>query len=150
MFSLPFFLVGLLLKENDCLNRLNSSIFVTAVVSCVLFILFTLVGLYNYGSGINAFRCDFGKNIFLFYLVSFALSIILFIICHTFSSKDYHFIRTISNGTLFILCTHLIIIWKINSILENSILISIIVLLISYPLIMLCERYCPILIGKRS
>ena len=149
VFSLPFFLMGLLLKENDCLNRLNSSIFVTAVVSCVLFILFTLVGLYNYGSGINAFRCDFGKNIFLFYLVSFALSIILFIICHTFSSKDYHFIRTISNGTLFILCTHLIIIWKINSILENSILISIIVLLISYPLIMLCERYCPILIGKR-
>lgn len=149
IFSLPFFLMGMLLKERYVLSKIRTRNSIKIIASSILFLLFTLIGLYNYGSGINSFRCAFGKNILLFYIVAFALSFILFFICFTFSRKDYHFIRTISNGTLFILCTHLIIIWKINIFLHNSFVISAVVLLISYPLIMLIERYCPILIGKR-
>ena len=152
-FCLPFFVLGNYVKP---LVRWCEDKPWMLVGSVVLFGIGLAVGLWNTPEKMpNVFHCRYGNNLFVYYAsaIMLSLSILVFIAC-CFKKVRCQFVEKISMGTLLILCLHLSIWWRIPQILGNTIIMSIInmvvILVVSYVLIMLAERFLPCMIGKRK
>ena len=152
----PFFCVGWIWRSyfNFCIPFKKT---VLIIILLVVFVGATIGGMYNsehWQHGLNVFHCRIGKNILFFYVVAFTMSITFMCLCRLLLNVKCIIIERLSKGTLLILATHLIIFWKIPKLPIPDILQQlcslVIVMLISYLLIVLSERYCPILIGKRK
>ena len=102
---------------------------------------------------INQKQCGIYENEYGFSYIIFSLNAILSSIlllnisCKIPSSK---FIEAISKGTLVVLGTHIPILHILNCLLPSrwSFTFPLITIGICYYIIVLCERYCPILMGK--
>lgn len=91
---------------------------------------------------------EYGLSYIIFSLNAILSSILLLnISCKIPSSK---FIEAISKGTLVVLGTHMPILHVLNCLLPSrwSFTFPLITISICYYIIVLCERYCPILMGK--
>ena len=155
--SMPFFGAGQWLKRSYIMESICSkwNRFLILAISIFLFVGFFYLG--NIISPLNhldIFNCYIGSNILLFYLITFSLAFLFLILCRTLLNYHSNIITTYSNGTLLILGIHLMIFWKIPKISVTSIIYSFIslsiILFISFYLIYLSEKYCPILIGKKK
>ena len=122
-----------------------------------IFVITAVIGLLNsstHENGINVYHCSIGINIILFYISAIGLSASLMLLCAIHLNITSPIVEKLSNGTLLILATHLIIYWKIPALpvpeVIQSMLNIIIILIVSYVLIVFCEKYCPVLIGKKK
>lgn len=139
--SLPFFCFGFYLKDNHWipqnLSARQIAILLTITITMPLF-----------NGHFDIYNNVWGYN----YFFSAAIAIISSIFLFWFSSKIPHskFTETISKGTLIILGTH----WPILCILTRILPLSLefvypfIVIIVCYYIIIFCERFCPILLGK--
>lgn len=151
-----FFIFGYFLKKNPKINILTKlSPVSNYLIIGVGFVALLMIG-YNFVGPVNMFRCDTGNNFFLFLVVSYMLSYLLIRLFQLVFSKESIVVQAISNGTLLILCVHqtVIIIIKVLEIKSgvsfHPLLMPFIVLILLYMPIKLCDRYVPILIGKRK
>lgn len=91
---------------------------------------------------------EYGLSYVVFSLNAILSSALLLILSNKIPSSK--FIETISKGTLVVLGTHTPILHVLKCFLPNwcSITFPFITMVICYYIIILCERYCPILMGK--
>lgn len=150
-FCLPFFAIGHYLRP--LLECVKTKWWV-AVIAFVAFLLGIILGRWNTPDEMpNVFHCGYGNHIFAYYFSSIMLSIsLLVLIAYLFKKTRFSIIEALSKGTLLILCLHLPIWWRIPQFVENNFLMSIVnylvIMVISYFLIRLSEKYLPVMIGK--
>ena len=103
---------------------------------------------------INVFRCETGESYVLFITSAVVISIIYMVLVKNFLNKRNIIIENISDGTLLILALHFKAITLLGLYLPFNIvsgfISSLVIMGVSYILIILSKKYCPILIGKMS
>lgn len=152
----PFFCFGCLWRRyfDFCIPMKKVML---VIILLVVFVGVTFLGMYNseqWLHGLNVFHCRIGKSMFLFYVVAFVMSLSFLWLCKLLLNLKSVIIERFSKGTLFVLTFHLPIFWKIPHFrmpdLMHQFLCLLVIMFISYIGIVLSEKYCPILIGKRN
>ena len=139
--SLIFFCTGFYLFDRSWKPESVSILYVVPLV-----IIFSLLPLLNGCCGINS--NEYGRSYLIFAANAILSSLLLFIISTKIPTTK--FTETISTGTLVVLGTHIPILHILNHLLPSTISFSFpfITMVVCYYIIVLCERYCPILLGK--
>lgn len=139
----PFFFFGIMLR-----NRMERIYNLNKYIVLILLILFIL-------NPIICGKCDINSNIYKYnYLIFVLLAVCSSLLTFYISTKIKPNIlfETISKGTLLILGSHIILLKIFDSIIPqqiNFIVPFISILSTCYPII-LSDKYCPILLGKRK
>ncbi len=157
-----FVVIGYYLAKLDIFKNNYLPIYKQLICIAVSSAFFVCIGLFNYFKasdvtygGINVFRCVTGFNIILFWLVAVVLSYNFLKFIETFMTAKHKVVETISQGTIVILCLHQLVVnilterWGETSCI-SSLVISLFTMLVSYPIVKLSMRHCPILIGKKN
>lgn len=139
--SLPFFCFGFFLKD-----RLWSPNQLSFKYVPILVILFIIIPIFNDAHGIVA--NDYGYTYILFATCAILSTILLFWISN--KVPTLRVIQTISKGTLVVLGAHSPILHILNRILPDAFnfIFPFITIVVCYYIILLCDRYFPILLGK--
>ena len=139
--SLPFFCFGFLLKDSHWAPQNLSVKQITLFGSIFIF-----MPLMN--GQLDIYNNAWGRN----YLMSFVIAILssLFLFWLSSNIPPSKFAETISKGTLIILGVHWPILCILNNFLPSSLkfLFPFITIIVCYYIIIFCERFCPILLGK--
>lgn len=140
--SLPFFCIGMFLKEIRWEPKnIESAKFIVPLV-----IMFLLVPLTN--NYCDIYNGNYGYS----YLIAVVVATLFTLLLSWLASKlpPSRFIETISKGTLVVLGLHMTIFQILCSILPDTVdfLFPFITIVICYYAIVFCEKYCPILLGK--
>lgn len=148
--AFPFFDAGRVLKkyENKIIN-ITSIVTKTSIVIVALLLPFISISINGNG---DMHDPSFGKSVLLYYLFSIAISycvLLAFKALFNFKSK---LIMTLSEGTILILALHMLIIKQLSTfaipIYMKAVICLFIVAAFYYPIVF-CQKYCPILIGKK-
>lgn len=153
--SYPFYMIGYWLRDfRETFNnyRVHS---VSACISLLVCALLVFICGYKHTS-VFLFLCRYGDNIILFLLGGLAGSacvyIISKIIAQVSSAKVQSFCSLISQGTILILGFHMLIENELKILgyisFFESCAFSILIVLLFVPIIMLCKKYAPIIMGK--
>ena len=139
--SMVFFCTGFFLKDIKWNPGLTFELQI--IILFFLFIIFPFINGY-----VSLGDYNFGGNYLLFVVNAILSSILLLTISWKIPHSNYTV--TISKGTLVILGTHMPILQILNLLLPNtlSLIFPFITMIVCYYIIVLCERYCPILLGK--
>ena len=138
---LPFFCFGFWLKDKNWKPRQLPIFVITLTI-----IIFILVPPFNKATGIIDNGYGYSYTVFLLCAVSTTLLIFWL----SDKVKSTKFIITISNGTFVILGTHMPILYILNKIVPKAMeeFLPFITIILCYYIIIFCEKYCPILLGK--
>ena len=139
--SLIFFCTGFLLYDMKWNPERVPKLYVIT-----LLLVFLSLPLLNGRCSINS--NEYGRSYLIFTINAILSSLLLFIISTKIPTTK--FTETISTGTLVVLGTHIPILHILNHLLPNTIsfLFPLITIVVCYFIIVFCERYCPILLGK--
>ena len=148
---MPFYYAGGIMKlyrvmEHD--SKLSQTPLWVLIVAFAISLLCSKIN-----GAVNLTTCDIGKN-YCFFLISGGLgSICLFEFLNRTASKSVRFVENISNGTLLIMSVHYLMIKPLKLLTPSDGIViwlfdSVIIILITYILILISKKYCPILIGK--
>ncbi len=90
----------------------------------------------------------YGYSYIIFFLCAISTSLLVFWLSDKMPATK--FIKTISNGTFVVLGTHMPILLILNKLLPKVMeeFLPFITIILCYFIIIFCERYCPILLGK--
>ena len=138
---LPFFCFGFWIKNRNwkpC--QLPLSIIILTVI------IFLIVPMFNKPTGI--IDNGYGYSYIIFFLCAISTSLLVFWLSD--KKPATKFIKTISNGTFVVLGTHMPILLILNKLLPKVMeeFLPFITIILCYFIIIFCERYCPILLGK--
>ncbi len=140
--SLPFFCFGLLLKELQW-NPPKTNSYKAIILFALLILLVPVIN-----NDCDIYNSNYGYS----YLIAAPVAILFTLLLFWAVSRlpNSKFIKTISKGTLLVLGTHMSILHILEKLLPNqlSLVFPIITIIICYFLILLCERFCPIMLGK--
>lgn len=139
--SLVFFCVGFFLIDHKWTPQKYPFNYVP-----ILVIMFIILPLINGKCSINS--NTYGRSYLLFVLNAVISSILLFVLAEKIPNTK--FFKTISNGTLVVLGTHMPILHILHHLLPDklSFLFPVISIIICYYIIVICECYFPLLLGK--
>ena len=140
--SLPFFCFGLLLRDIGWTPQKVSS--VKVVIPIILLFIF-IPATQNY---CDIYNSEYGYSYIAAATIAMIFTLLLFWL--TDKLPPSKIIETISKGTLVVLGTHMPILHILSRILDDSIylIFPFATILVSYFIILLCEKYCPLLLGK--
>ena len=144
----PFFFLGNLFSSHkDKINKVENR-FILVFLFCINLLLIYLCGKYN--DYVWMWKCGFGNNIFLFLLGGLSGTLTIYSISKLID-KNLYIVSTISKGTILILGFHYIIIEQLQKLYFAPFMeyiISLLILILFVPLIILCEKHFPLLLGK--
>lgn len=140
--SLPFFCIGMLLKDRQWHPNSISS-FKTMIPILLLFLVMPATN-----NNCDIYNSDYGYSYFLAAVNAAMFTFLLFWTSNKLPASKI--IQTISNGTLVVLGMHMPLLYIFQIIFPDilSFLFPFITIAICYYIILLCEKYCPILLGK--
>lgn len=148
---MPFFILGVWLREHDIVERIYSKLNFIGVGSGLCLIMIALYEGYKNGR-IDCVSNTFGLSILTFYMVASLLSIAFVMFFRLVLNREYKLIRIISDGTLLILSLHYVMISPLKAIFGQFnwgfIVITIIIMAICTLLILVFRKRLPLLIGK--
>ena len=155
MLCYQFFVFGYALKNIPSLDLFKHVNKIASYSICVIGIILLLLIGWKYVGTVNLFRGEMGDSIMLFLMVSYGVSYLLIKLFQLSHLKGNEVIKRYSSGTIFIVCTHQTLILVICHFISCDrfivpILITILILILSYPAIILLEKYCPFMLGKRK
>lgn len=139
--SLVFFCIGFYLVDHKWMPKSMPLNYVA-----LLIVLFFVLPLINGRCSINS--NTYGISYLLFVLNASISTILLFVLADKVPNTK--FIKTISKGSLVVLGTHMPISKVLYFLFPGKLafLSPIIIMIICYYIILLYERYCPLLLGK--
>lgn len=155
-----FFELGRCLKYLKSNSRFNSFVAIinslnTRNILCAYTLVFTIIVLFvrlNHFREVNLFRSFYGDYIIVFFVVAIAITLMY---VHTISKLCKHrnrMIEDLSNGMIFILCSHQLIITLCNEFLKfnniTSILFASLYMCLSIYPIRFFKKYIPMALGK--
>jgi fucose 4-O-acetylase-like acetyltransferase len=144
----PFFAFGIMMRNyKEMLNALDNKLILIVMLVCGLFLV-SLCGTYN--GYVGLFACDYGGNLFLFLVGSFAGIVMIWTLSKLFGCAPKT-ISIISRGTIIILGFHKILIDLARTYFSPSIfdiVFATMITLLFIPLIFAIENYFPLMAGK--
>ena len=145
LISYHFFVIGLGLKK----YRLQLDEFCNVYVEIVIFVIALLLIYFcpRFNGNTWVYINDYGKSFTLYMLGGFAGTVFVYIISKWLNKVNLYLVRVISLGTILILGFHYNLIEFINRYLDNGFLTSVVIMLLFVPVIILCERYFPYILG---
>ena len=153
MVCMPFFLIGIFLKSmKGLLNSLHHYYMeVTLLALAVALVL--LCG--NYNSYVWMYLCEYGNDYALYIIGGMAGTTMLFIVSLWLSRLPYrNMIMTLSKGSIIIIGLHIILVRRLmelpNRMWIEDLLWAMIILLFFIPIVLLAERFFPILLGHHK
>lgn len=143
--SYPFFIIGLTLKKhkeslNNGFGRKNE------FAMFLFFILVTSICTYLNGN-VWVYLNDYGKSFILYIIGGFCGTAIIYMLCKWLDNVRLSAVTTISNGSIVILGLHFMFIGYTKISPSLDFISALVLLLLFVPVIKLCERYCPIILG---
>lgn len=148
----PFFIFGYLMQsKRDFLETLNFSAlyFMTALFICLCVVI--ACGYFN--DIVWMYLNEFGNNYLLFLLGGISGTAVLFLIAKKFEHITPYWLNILSEGTIIILGFQMVFIRIIIKIFPtrscSDMLFSFIIMIIFIPIISICKRRFPYLLGKR-
>ena len=155
MLCYQFFVFGYALKNIPSLDMFKRVNKIASYSICIIGIILLLLIGWKYVGTVNLFRGKMGDSIILFLIVSYGISYLLIKLFQLLHLKSYDVIKRYSSGTIFIVCTHQTLILVICHFINCDrfivpILITFLILILSYPAIVLLEKYCTLMLGKRK
>lgn len=148
----PFYYLGVYVKEIGLLKEgslmTKQPLWVIVLGFAVSLVASRLNGM------VNLTTCEIETSYLLFLLSGSLGSISMFELLRRLTTKTNNIIRNISEGTLLIMSVHYLLIKPITTFLPSTnvfmwIIDSFIILSITYCLILLSKRCCPVLLGKQ-
>lgn len=138
---LPFFCFGFWLKNKQWEPK---KLPLTIII--LIFAVFLTVPPVNKATGI--IDNGYGYSYIIFFICAIAISLLIFWISNKIPPNK--FIVTISKGTFVVLGTHMPILLILNKLLppKTEQILPFITIALCYYIIIFCEKYCPILLGK--
>ena len=148
--AIPFFDAGRLLRKNE--NKLfKTTNKVTKTIIVITALLLPFLSIAINGNG-DMHDPSFGDSVVLYYLLSISASSAILFFFKSFVNISSKVIVTLSDGTILILALHMLVIQPLNGyelpIYLRIILCLAVVAAFYYPIVF-CQKYCPILIGKK-
>lgn len=153
--SYPFYMIGYWLRDlREAFNnyRVHSVSAYIILIACALIVFYCG----NDHSGVLLYICRYGDSIILFLLGGMAGSACVYIISQLVAQVSSAKVQTlgslISQGTILILGFHMPLVrflrrFEITSDIQAA-AFSILIVLLFVPIIMLCKKYAPIIMGK--
>lgn len=143
--SYPFFIIGLTLKKyKELLNKDFGK--KNEIAMFLFFILITGICTYFNGN-VWVYLNDYGKNFILYIIGGFCGTAIIFILCKWLNNIKLSVVSTISNGSIVILGLHFMFIGYTKITPSLDFVSALVLLLLFVPVIKLCEKQCPYIIG---
>ena len=151
--AVPFFCLGGWLRELNW-DRLRAGILIALCLGCTL-----MVALLNGTNGpVDMNVLDYGRNIFLFYFAAASGTVALFCLCMLIGRLRWKavdgFARTMATGTILIVGFHRFGILAAEHLgltgPIESLLVALGVWLVFFPIILLCRKWFPAILGYRS
>lgn len=146
----PFFIIGVFLsKFKHIISEYNhyTSMLIIFIICIILII---ICGCYN--DDVWMYKVGYGNCLLLFLIGGLSGSIAIFIISKFLCGFCQKWTITISKGSIIILGFHVYIIWFAHRYLSTPSVIdfflSLIILIAFIPIILVLERYFPIILGK--
>lgn len=145
---LPFYYIGVCLKTNYALIE---KIPLWGVI--VAFSIFLACSRMN--GMVNLTTAETGRCYILFLISGSLGSISFFEFLRRIFNRPSRIVETISGGTLLIMSVHYLMIKPLTTLIPSAtvcfwLLDSLVILGISYGLILISKRYCPVLLGKQK
>lgn len=164
--ALPYFLTGYAVSINfkgklpKLIERIKSSNRILAVSGIVLLLVIQFL-LSELNGPAWMYKGGYGNNILLFYILGFTGTVTSFLISALLDNVRVKAIGMISIGTMVILQFHRDLYYPLGKLVKEfamgnisegvlSFIASAVVLVAFIPIIMLLQRYFPIMIGKRK
>ena len=139
--SFPFVAFGFLCHEYDLLRKGKYNL----VLACAFTIIYIFLALYNGHVGIHSYTL--GKSVAVYWIESIIGSLALFY-WTGLMKKTPAWIVKISSGTIVILCLHKAFIGLLLHIWMNPYFITVVIMVLSYPLITVFNNYLPWFMGR--
>lgn len=164
MVALPFFSIGLLLSDyKQHVNQIKTKIQNMQLTLFILVVLSLVCCTYlvSIGNGdVKMFKCGYGNNPFLFLFGGFIGTMMVAFASMRFDKRFSSFTSTISKGNIVILGLHFQIIRMgsgfVDSMIQEpftrdliTLSLSGVILICFIPIILLIQKYIPIVIGNR-
>lgn len=160
----PFFLLGTLLKQVDfkCVNSRMGGAKEWTLLSIAIILLIGTIVISNTNGRVEMAKFNLGNSPLLYYLASITGSFCLILLCRFLflGAKLFDGIKVLSSGTMIILGFHLLLIDIIEQVFQLlgistntnvvGLIISMLVMVLSVPMINFTKRKFPILLGYRS
>lgn len=147
--SIPFYVLGYYLKKTQIMNSIITHLNIYYFISSLLLIIVTFL-LSNYNGRVGIFSFTFGRNLFLYYLIAIIGTFGLFVLTSYLNSFSNKYVYTISIGTIVIMGLHKFFLLFLSDYLDNGYLLSILIIMIIYPIILIFKKYIPSLAGVKS
>ena len=152
LISYPFFYVGYRIKPYiPFLTKMYDKLFLNVGIGIICLLILLYVGTVN--GDVWMYITRYGNNYILFWIGAFSGSIMIFSISIIMGKKRHLIIETLSNGLIVILGFHQLILFFYKYIHSESFMVecffSLLVLLTFFPIIILCKKHFPILLGYR-
>ena len=149
----PFYYLGACLKETGLLKEGSMMTKQPLWIILIGFVVSLVASKLN--GMVNLTTCEIETSYLLFLLSGSLGSISMFELLRRLITKTNKIIRNISEGTLLIMSVHYLMISPITKILPSTsiwmwIIDSFIILTMTYCLILLSKRFCPVLLGKQK
>lgn len=149
---MPFYCLGSCLKEYKMLGEGQMLAKLPWWGIVVIVSLFLLCSKLN--GKVNLTTCSLGLSYLLFWVSGTLGSIGLFEIIRRLTKRSNKVIETISEGTLLIMSLHYLMVKPMITVIPTSNVFywladSFVILAITFSLILLSKRYCPVLLGKQ-
>lgn len=144
----PFFAFGVLL--HDFIGTIDKWKAKPIIVSAFFLGLFLVIMSNHYNNYVAMYRCNYGGNMWWFLIGSFAGCMMIYAVSKLLVDISKPII-IISRGTIIILGFHLFFIDLIKSFVYASyldFLFATVILILFIPIILITERYFPLLAGK--
>lgn len=163
--AFPYFFLGYVVSTNfeeklsACVKRIGQ--YRLPVLLCIIALLVIQFVLSSFSGSVRMFKGMYGDSILLFFVLGVLGTIICFLISVLLDNVRFKAIGIISVGTMVILQFHRDLYHPLGKIVKSiatdgtlegvlSFLASFLVLLAFVPIIMLLQRYFPLLIGNRK
>ena len=145
----PFFVFGGLVKKIEIMYDALPKFWRRSIIVMLATVPFIAV---HFNGFVDLFLNIFGCNIVLYYVFGILASIGVLLACRQYLNKPSKIIETLSNGTILIVAFHRIFLYFVSDFIDVffiRFLLSIAIVLCFYFPIVICEKYCPVIIGKK-
>jgi len=154
MLGSSFLAIGWYLKSSKIFEKIQAGS-KKLMISLILIIVNVLVGVIINKPTISMYGFEL-NNYWLFFISAISGSAFLFLLCDTLIQSKL--MKIYASGTLFIMCTHYIVVFIYNNIVDrnslpwyittaSSIIITLIIFTMYIPAIKIAERWFPLLLG---
>ena len=148
---MPFFLIGVFLKQCKSMFDCMHNYMIELVLFIVSVIMVVLSG--NYNGYVWMYLNGFGENYALYIIGGMAGTAMLYVLSMWLSRFPYHaMVQTLSKGSLLVIGLHIIIVRRLTELPDRvwgeDLAYAVLILLAFVPIIRISEKFFPVILGQ--